>query len=302
VTEVSVVIPSWNTREHLRACLESLKTTLPMSSEIIVVDNASHDGSAKMVAEEFKHVRLVRNPRNMGFAHAINQGIDRARGAYVLFLNSDTHVVGNAIKHMIGFLERNLRHGAVVPRLLNPDGTTQKLHMRFPTLKTVLWVGTPLLRWAPNSRESQRYMATDFDYENDGDVEQPSAVCLLMRRKALRSSRPLDESLWLFFNDVDLCKRLAKEGWKLGYLSSARVYHSGGVSTRQFAEFGAEYHKNRLAFYRKHHGRVAGLFVKLCMAWSVADHCVRELCRRAEGLPEEPLQPLFATFASFLRA
>lgn len=301
MTQLSVVIPSWNTRELLRRCLESLKTTLPMSSEIIVIDNGSHDGSARMVMEEFHHVRLVRNEKNLGFAAATNQGVEMARGAYVLFLNSDTEVIGSAVKQMLAFMEYNVRYGAVAPRLLNPDGTTQTAHMRFPSLFTPLWYGTPLERWNPNNAEMRRYFARDFDYEQDGEVEQPPAACLLMRRKALKKTKPLDERLWLFFNDVDLCKRLWEVGWRIGYLCNAHVLHHGGMSTRQFANFVPEWHKNRLAYYRKHYGRAAGWFVKLCVGWIVADHCLRECWRRAHGAQEEPLWPVMHTFAAFLR-
>ena len=301
MTILTVVIPSWNTRELLRACLESLKTTLPMSSEIIVVDNASHDGSARMVMEQYPYVRLIKNAKNEGFAAATNQGVEAARGAYVLFLNSDTQVHGHAVRSMVAFLERNLRYGAVAPRLLNPDGSTQKAHMRFPEILTPLFFGTPLERFWPSSPEMQRYFARDFDYDADGDVEQPPAACLLMRRKALKKAKPLDETLWLFFNDVDLCKRLWSSGWRIGYLADAHVYHHGGMSTRQYHDFVGEYHKNRLAYYRKHHGQFAGSWIKLCVAWTVADHCVRELWRRAQGLPEEPLLPIWHHFQVFLK-
>jgi GT2 family glycosyltransferase len=301
VTQVSVVIPSWNTRELLRECLESLKSTLPLSSEVIVIDNASHDGSARMVAEEFQHVRLVRNPRNMGFARATNQGVEMARGAYVLFLNSDTQIVGNAVKMMVAFLEENLRYGAVAPRLLNVDGTTQRTHMRTPSLLTPLLYGTPIERWWPDNPEVKRYFALDFDYEKDGDVEQPMAACLLMRRKALKKQKPLDESLWLFFNDVDLCRRLQQASWRIGYLSGAHVYHHGGMSTRQYADFVPEWHKNRLAYYRKHYGRAGGAWVKACMGFTVFDACVRECWRRANGLEELPLLPMWNTFSVVMR-
>ena len=301
MTQVSVVIPSWNTRELLRNCLDSLKVNLPMSSDVIVIDNASHDGSAKMVADEYKHVRLIRNPTNMGFAHACNQGVERARGAYVLFLNSDSEIRGNAVKQMVAFLEENVRYGACAPRLLNFDGTTQRTHMRFPTLATPFWFGTPMERWFPRSREIVRYFAHDFDYERDGDVEQPSAACLLMRRKALKKQQPLDESLWLFFNDVDLCVRLWEAGWRIRYKADAHVHHHGGMSTRQFADFVPEWHKNRLAYYRKHYGKAAGWIVKTCVGWTVVDHCVREFWRRAHGLEDEPLWPVWHTFAVFMR-
>src|SRR5262249_50584366 len=154
---VSVVIPSWNTRELLRRCLESLRTTLPASSEVLVIDNGSQDGSARMVMEQYQWVRLVQNGKNTGFAHACNQGIEMAHGEYVLLLNSDTEVQGDAIRRMFEFLKGSLRYGAVVPRLVNTDGTTQEAHMRFPNLLTPLFFGTPLQRWLPNSFELTRY-------------------------------------------------------------------------------------------------------------------------------------------------
>jgi GT2 family glycosyltransferase len=299
MTMVSVVIPSWNTRELLRNCLESLKLNLPHSSEVIVVDNGSHDGSARLVAEQFQHVRLIRNQRNTGFAHATNQGVEAARGAYVLFLSTDTVVTGNAVKLMLAFLEQNLRYGAAAPQLVHPDGAVQRSHMRFPTLATPLWVGTPLERWFPKNKEIQRYFARDFDYDLDSDVEHPPATCLLMRRKALKKSKPLDENLWLFFNDVDLCRRLWQAGWRIAYLAGAKVVHYGAMSTRQFANFAPEWHKNRLAYYRKHYGRVGGWFVKACVGWTFADHCVREFWRRAHGLDEKSLLPAWHTFSVF---
>lgn len=301
MTLVSVIVPSWNTRELLRACLESLKGSLPPSSEVIVVDNGSRDGSARMVHEQFPWVRLVRNARNTGFAHACNQGVELARGAYVLFLNSDAQVVGDAVRRLVAFLEENPKYGAVAPRLLDADGTTQRAHMRFPNLLTPLFFGTPLERWLPDSFELRRYFARDFDYERDGEVEQPPAACLLMRRKALKTTRPMDESMWLFFNDVDLCRRLWRRGWRIAYRADVAVVHLGGMSTRQYADFVPEWHRNRLAYYRKHHGRWSGWWVKLCVAWTFADHCVREFWRRAHGAVEEPLAPLWQDFELFLR-
>jgi len=301
MTQLTVVIPSWNTCGHLRVCLESLKTTLPLSSEVIVVDNGSTDGTPRMVQEQYPHVRLIRNPTNKGFAAATNQGIEAARGCYVLILDSDTKVLGASIRSMMAFLEQNLRYGAVAPRLVDPDGTTQAAHMRFPSWMTPVCQGTPLERYAPKSPELQRYFARDFDYETEGDVEQPSGVCLLMRRKALKRQKPMDESLWLYFADVDLCKRLWSAGWRIRYLPDAHVVHQGGASVRQFKDAAGEYQRNRLTYYRKHHGRVAGWWVKSCVAWTVADACVREYWRRAEGLPEQSLSPLIDTFQVFLK-
>lgn len=301
MTLVSVIVPSWNTREHLRACLEALKGSLPPSSEVIVVDNGSRDASARMVHERFPWARLVRNARNTGLAHALNQGVERARGAYVLFLSPDAQVVGDAVRRMVAFLEENPRYGAAAPRLLNPDGTTQAAHGRLPNLLTPLFQGTPLERWLPDNFEVERLFARDFDYSRDGELQAPSSACLLMRRKALKSTRPFDESMWLYFTDTDACRRLVRRGWRIAYLSGVCAWHDAGRSTSQYDALHQEWHKNRLAYYRKHYGRWSAWWVKLCVAWTFADHCVTEFWARAHGAIEEPLAPLWQDFALFLR-
>jgi GT2 family glycosyltransferase len=301
VTLVSAVVASSNTRECLRQTLLALRRALPGSSEVIVVDNASRDGTARLVAEEFPHVRLVRLQRNVGYARAVNQGFEMARGAYVLLLEADACVEATAVKQMIAFLEQNLRYGAVVPRLVGADGRTLRSHMRLPSAWTPFVSGTPLERWFPNAVELVRYHARDFDYERTGDVEQPSSACMLMRRKALRSEKLLDTTMGLFYGDVDLCKRFAQRGWRIGYLASAHALHTGVTHTRECEDFVAEYQENRLSYYKKHHGRLAGAWVKTCVALWLVDRCVRELYHRAEGMPEEPILPLVTSFAGFVR-
>src|SRR5436190_11007826 len=136
MTTLTVVIPSCNSRTALRDCIESLKTTLPMSSEVLVIDNASTDGSARMVAEQFRHVRLIKNTNHTDFSALVNQGIESARGAYVLLLDARTVVVGHTLRSMLAFLEQNLRFGAVTPRLTDWDGVTQRSVSRFPSFWT----------------------------------------------------------------------------------------------------------------------------------------------------------------------
>jgi len=302
VTVLSVVVRSCNTKSHLRACLESLKVCLPMSSEVLVVDDASRDGSARMVADEFHHVRLLKNTQRTGLAATMNLGLRAARGAYVLFLHADAIVTGSSIKQMIAFLETNLRYGAVAPRLVDLDGATLAMHKRLPNLWTPILHGTPLERALPANREVQRYLARDFDYERDGDVECPSGACLLMRRKALRKESAFDETMGAEFHEADLCARLAEAGWRIGYLEAARVVYAGGYVEASAPDHESEYQRNRLAFYRKHHGEVAAWWVKACVALTVVELYVVECYRRAEGWPEEPLSPVWEHFTGFLRA
>lgn len=302
--ELSVVIPSWNTRELLRACLLSLSNAWTAGDErpeVVVVDNASADGSADMVATEFPDVVLVRNAANEGFARGCNQGIELSAGRNVLLLNADTEVVGDALARMQRFLADHPDYGAVAPRLVNPDGTTQGGCMAFPNLWTPVWFGTPLERWFPESRELRRYFMRDWDHEDERDVDQPPAACLLVRRAVLDEIGAFDEDLWLFFNDVDLSKRMQAAGWRTRYLPGARVVHHVGESTRQFADRVSEWQRNRLTYYRKHHGRLAGAWVKLWVALTWLDWTARNLLGRLRGRPGEPVGPMARAFVEYLR-
>lgn len=272
-----------------------------MSSEILVVDNASGDGSARMVAEQYQHVRLIKNTANQGFASAVNQGIEAARGAYVLLLDTHTQVVGNGIRQMLAFLEQNLRFGACTARLIDGDRTTLRSVRRFPSLWTPLFVGTPLEQLFKDNREVRRYEALDFDYETDGDVEHAPLACLMMRRKALKRSKPLDESFGLHFDGADLCRRLSTAAWRVRYLADAHVVMNGDIDTFGPALADARANRDRLAYYRKHHGPAAGTWVKVCAAGSVLGACVRELWRRAEGLPEESLSSVLNSFQVLMK-
>jgi GT2 family glycosyltransferase len=181
-TTVSVVIPSWNTVELTRICLEHLFAADRPVEEVIVVDNGSQDGSAEMVAERFPEVRLVRNERNEGFARGCNQGIALATQELVLLLNTDTEMAPDALSRMVAWLDEHPDYGAVAPRLVHAEGGTQATCMRFPGLLTPLFYDPPLRRWLPDSRELVRYFMRDWDQESSRDVDQPPAAVLLVRR------------------------------------------------------------------------------------------------------------------------
>jgi hypothetical protein len=299
--DLSVVIPSWNTVDLLRACLGSIRAGEKPETEVVVVDNASADGSADMVAAEFPEVVLRRNERNEGFARGCNQGIELARGRHVLLLNADTEVRGRALERLVEFLDANPEYGAAAAQLVYPDGSVQRACMRFPSLWTPLFFGTPLERWFPESRELRRYFMRDWDHADERDVEQPPAACLCLRREVIESVGVFDEKLWLFFNDVDLSLRMSRAGWKTRYLADARVMHHEGASTSKFGSFVPEWHKNRLAYYRKHFGAAAGPWVKLCVTLAMLDFAVVNGLRRLRGRPHDEVGRMLRTFGSFLR-
>jgi N-acetylglucosaminyl-diphospho-decaprenol L-rhamnosyltransferase len=302
---VRVVVPSWNTRGLLAECLEALRSSEGPRLEVVVVDDASDDGSADMVAERFPEVRLVRQATNSGFTAACNAGLALLDAPYALLLNSDALVEPRTIAALVASLESSTSHGAAAPRLVDPNGATQRSCMAFPRLWTALWFGTPLERWAPESRELRRYFARDLDYALERDVEQPPAACLLLKRAALEAvaesaAAPLDARMRLYFSDVDLSRRLARAGWRTRFVPSASAMHHVGASTSRHPRRLLQWHQDRLAYYRKHHGAAAGLFVKLCVAWSLADFALQQGLSALRGRSREEVAPVLRSFATFL--
>jgi GT2 family glycosyltransferase len=298
--KLSVVIPSWNTRELLAACLDALGAADLPETETIVVENASADGSAEMVAERFPDVVLVRNAENRGFAGGCNQGMALSRGRFVLLLNSDTEVARDAIARLIAWLEAHPAYGAAAPLLHHPDGRVQPSLKRFPGLATALWFSTPLQRWFPDNAELRRYFMRDADQAASADVDQPPAACLLIRRDVLELVGPFDEALWLFYNDVDLSKRMAAAGFKTRYVAEARVLHHEGASTSKYGRFVVEWQRNRLTYYRKHHGWFGGIWLKACVSLAFADWLVAQLWRKARGKPADGLGETAGGYLRFL--
>lgn len=300
--QVSVVVLSWNTRELTLTCLRYVLASDSVPGELIVIDNASEDGSADAIAEEFPKVVLQRNERNEGFAIGCNQGMALATLPYVLLLNSDTEVAPDAIERMARFLADNRAYGAVAAHLIHPDGGTQRTCNRFPGLRTALFFGTPFERWFPESKELRRYFMRDWDHESSRDVDQPPAAVLMVKREALDRVGVFDEALWLFYNDVDLSKRLWADGWKTHYLAEARVVHHVGASTKKFGSFVPEYQKNRLHYYRKHHGRLGGLWLKACVILSYLDFAFAQRGLRKRGEPYQEVAPVRTQLSTFLRS
>lgn len=265
MTELSVVVLSWNTREILRACLQSLERDAQCKPrEIIVVDNASEDGSADMVASAFPTVRLLRNDANLLYAEGNNQGARLAVGRYLCLLNSDTEVRPGALDRLVGFLEDHPEYGAVAPKLVNLDGSVQRACSRFPTWIDPLVESTMLGRFPPGSWLSWWNRMGDFDHEHSRDVAQPPGACFMMRREEYLGMGGLDPTLSLFFNDVDLCRELWARGRRIRYLVEAEVMHHRGASTQSYDRRNRNriWLRNRTAYYRKNYGRAGELWVR----------------------------------------
>lgn len=298
---LSVVIPSWNTQAYLAACLAHLAAAEKPATEVIVVENGSTDGSLAYLRRAHPEVTVLANAKNEGFARGSNQGMRVARGRYVLLLNTDTELAPDALARMLAFLESHPGHAAVAPRLVHRDGRTQRTVQEFPTLATALFFSTPLERWFPDSRELRRYFLRAWDQESSRDVDQPPAAVLLLRKAVLDQVGLFDEELWLFYNDVDLARRLKAAGWRTHYLAEARVVHHVGGSTRQFGDFVATWQRDRLRYYRKHHGRLGAAWLKACVTLTFLDWFVTHLARRLARRPADPLGPMTRAYCAYLR-
>ena len=247
---LSVVIVTWNSEADISPCLDSIN--FRQQFETIVVDNASADSTREKL-NQYRHPAVILNDRNYGYARANNQGIKKATGEYVLLLNPDTRIEPGALDVLADWLDRHPETGAVAPKLLNPDGTAQPSIRSLPTVATVFWELTGLARLFPRNRTIGRWRMAWFDYDKATEVEQPMASCLMLRRTVLEQLSGLDESLPIFYNDVDLSKRMAEAGWKTHYLPEARVFHRRGASTSQVRpKMIWEAHRSLFRYLAKH--------------------------------------------------
>ena len=252
---LSICIVSWNTRELLDACLVSIRT-IPdeVTREVIVVDNASGDGTAEMVRADHPEVTLIANADNRGYAAGNNQAIEVARGEMILLLNPDIVVLEGALDTLVRFLEDHAEAAAVAPRLVLPDGSVQASCRSFPTPDVVLYEALGLSRLFPRSRRFGKYRMTWWDYDDERPVDQPMASAFLVRRSVLEEIGLMDEQFPIFFNDVDLCERIWDAGGEVWYTPHASMVHVGGASTGQVRRrMLIESHRSFVRFYRKHY-------------------------------------------------
>ncbi len=257
--DLSVVIVNWNVRELLRRCLRSVLASQRLSglaAEVIVVDNASSNGSTEMVKEEFPQVRLIANEENLGFTRANNQGIVASEGRYILLLNPDTEVLGDALGAMVEYMDAHPDVGALGPMLLNPDGSVQSSRRRFPTLATAFLEST-VFQWelSRDNRVLRRYYVFDRPDDEVQEVDWVTGACILMRREAIEEVGPLDEGFFMYSEELDWCRRAKERGWKVIYLPEAKVVHYGGKSSEQVVPFRhIQFQRSKIIYFRKHYG------------------------------------------------
>lgn len=252
---VSIIIVSWNTRDLLRSCLQSIGEGADgLEIETIVIDNGSTDGSLEMVREQFPGVRLFDNPNNLGFAAANNYGMGQASGRYLLLLNSDAELHRGTLKEGIKYLESNQEVGVVGVRLLNPDGSFQGSYAEFPTI----WIELLLATGLGARLNGPHYPAPDPNEDHDArSVDWIGGAFMLLRREVLEQAGGMDETYWMYSEETDWCYRIREAGWEVHYLPQLTITHVQGASTSQRPhEMMAQLYKSKIRFFAKHYGPI----------------------------------------------
>lgn len=283
--QLSVVVLSWNTRELTLACLAALgRDGFQGTREVIVVDNASADGSVAAVRERFPEVRLLVNSENLLFAAACNQGARAARGAWLCLLNSDTEVAPGALQQLVAFLADHPAYAMAGPQLRSPDGSIQRFCRRLPTRAEALFGAGILSRCWPGTRICARQAMQDFDHDHDADVEQPMGACMVLRRDEFLALGGFDELLALYYNDVDLCHDLRSRVRRIRFVSTARVmHHLGGSSGRNEMRLSLWW-QNRTAWFAKRLGTIGSLLAHACLAVELASIILRTVLNPGRSL------------------
>jgi GT2 family glycosyltransferase len=254
--DVSIVIVNWNTKEILRNCLRSVyEQAGEIDFEIIVIDNASNDGSTEMVNNEFPYVILLKNAENRGFAVANNQGMAIARGRYVLLLNSDTVVLDNAIAKTVSFADHHKDTAVVGCRVLNPDGSTQQTCFMFPSMLNMFLSSTYLYKLFSNNSFFGRERMACWKRNDVREVDVVTGCFMLVKQDVIMKVGVLDERFFMYGEETDWCYRCKQAGWKTLFTPSAEIIHLGGESSKQaITEMILLRRGSKLLFFKKHKG------------------------------------------------
>jgi hypothetical protein len=264
--DLSIIVVAYNCSKELADCLASLRPEVGgPTREFLVVDNASRDGTAQMVRERFAWVRLIANDRNRGFAAANNQGLAIASGRHILFLNPDTVVHDDALAVLVRTLEGDASLGACGPQLLNADGSIQPSVRRFPTFAALAHQYTPLRALRVLKGAYRRYKMADFNFTTAADVDVLMGAAICVPAGVLAEVGVFDERFFVYFEEMDLCRRIHDAGRRIRFEPAARITHVGGVSAAT-ATANLFFCRSLLKYIRKHNGCLKA-FAMIAMLW-----------------------------------
>jgi GT2 family glycosyltransferase len=276
MTDLSIVIVSWNAKEYLKECLTSLRVcSEELSMEIIVVENASTDGTPEMIRNQFPEVRLIENDANLGFARANNIGIKLASGKYISLINSDVNVPPDCLPKMRRYMEQQPTIGLLGPKMIGPDGHAHRSGMRFPSVWNVFLRALAVDSRLKGPRAIGGLLMGDFQFDQIKDIDVLNGWFWMTRREALAQVGLLDERFFIYGEDIDWCKRFHLGGWRVVFYPKAEALHYGGASSSNApVRFGIEMQRSNLQYWGKYHGRTSMFFYVLAI-W--LDYIIRIL-------------------------
>ena len=251
--KLSVIIVSYNVRQYLTACLDSVAIALEgIESQVFVVDNNSTDDSVEVVRRDYPWVHLINNIENLGFSKANNMAIRKSKAQYVLLLNPDTKVEPETLRGVVDFMDSHPEAGAVGVRMHNADGTLAPESRRA--------VPTPLVAARKMLGLSKRYYMSHLSWDEPSQIQVVSGAFMMLRRKAIDEVGMLDEDFFMYGEDIDLSYRLLKGGWQNWYVPFDIVHYKGQSTQKSDFRYVHVFYQAMLIFFRKHYSHLSFFF------------------------------------------
>lgn len=261
--DLSIIIVNYNTRELTLQCISSIyESNIDNSFEVFVVDNNSSDNSVEAIRQQFPNVILIENTRNVGFSKANNQAIKQATGAFVLLLNSDTIVKENTLSIMLQYMKENEDVGAAGCEVLLPDGTLDKAcHRGFPTPSASFYYMTGLAKKYSNNPRFNLYHKSYLNMDEIHEIDCLVGAFMIVRAKTIQEVGMLDETFFMYGEDIDWCYRIKEAGWDIIYNPTVSIIHYKGASSRKKpAKIVYEFHRAMYLFHKKHYAKKHSFF------------------------------------------
>lgn len=266
--ELSIIIISYNSKQFIQRCINSiLNSDSHLILEIIVIDNASQDGSPDLVRQNFPKVKLICNTGNLGYAKACNQGIKEAGGIYIFILNPDTELSGGSLGAMTRFMDEYPRCGILGPRLLDEHGKIEFSCRGFFSYSSAFFSRYSLLtKMFPHSKYVEKYLKTGWPHDTVKEVDWVSGAAMMIRKDCLEEIGNFDEGFFMYCEDVDICKRAKDKGWRVVYYPHLELTHIIGGSIRRTSPLAISWHHQSIWHYYKKHVAVNILWDALILA------------------------------------
>jgi len=262
MTELAVVVVNHNSGSYLARCISSIYAAAgDLALDVVLVDNASADGSTELAARTHASLRVVTNGVNRGFAAAANQGVRLTAAPYALLLNPDAEIIGGSLGSLLKVAADRPRAAVVGPLVRNPDGTIQASARKVPDLLESL--GHAFLGpFAPNNRFSRSYTMAEWDRSSEREVEWVSGCAMLLRRDAFEAVGGFDEGYFMYVEDVDICTRLRQRGWSVLFCPELEVVHATSSARKRSRRLAFEHSRSIYRYFAKHRARGAAVLLK----------------------------------------